>query len=246
MAPTGLCIDGCVSGIAGDQWSPLRVCALFSEKQKVLSFNRHPERAHGREPKDLDRAKQARARCVCANPSMNVTLRQRTATLSLRSRNGFALRFARLLRCTSQTSTALRMTRTEKHRGWRATIHLALRDRSPLRVCASSRQTVRRFAYIVGGDLRTPRLCDFPPNGAAFRIHCRGRPPDAPFVCFTAKRCGYVGLPQGGEVALASRARRHNARRWSRGTATAVDEDVGTHIVGKHLAVRLFVGVHHS
>ena len=86
----------------------------------------------------------------------------------------------------------------------------------------------------------------FPANGAAFRIHCRGLPPDAPFVCFTAKRCGYVGLPQGGEVALASRARRHNARRWSRGTATAVDEDAGTHIVGKHLAVRLFVGVHHS
>ena len=90
-----------------------------------------------------------------------------TATLLLRSRNGFALRFARLLRCTSQTSTALRMTRTEKHRGWRATIHLALRDRSPLRVCAISRQTVRRFAYIVGGDLRTPRLCVLPPNGAA-------------------------------------------------------------------------------
>jgi len=94
-------------------------------------------------------------------------------------------------------------------------------------------------------DLCVAGLCVSPPNGAAFRIHCRGRPPDAPFVRFPAERCGYVGLPQGGEVALASRARRHNARRWSRGTATAVDEDVGTHMPGKRPAVRLFVGVRH-
>ena len=130
--------------------------------------------------------------CMRQVPAQMLLCAHGIATLLLRSRNGFALRFARLLRCTSQTSTALRMTRTEKHRGLRA-------------------NTVRPYG----------------------------------FVRILAKQCGYVGLPQGGEVALASRARRHNARRWSRGTATAVDEDVGTHIVGKHLAVRLFVGVRH-
>ena len=46
-------------------YRPTGLCAIF-KKQKVLSFNRHPERANKREPKDLARAKQARARCVCA------------------------------------------------------------------------------------------------------------------------------------------------------------------------------------
>ena len=39
-------------------------------------------------------------------------------------------------------------------------------------------------------DLCVAGLCVSPPNGEAFRIHCRGRPLDAPFVCFTAERCG--------------------------------------------------------
>ena len=69
MAPTSLCIAVLCVGDAGRRGRrPLQVCALFSKNKKFSLFLRHPERANKREPKDLDRAKQARARCVCAKP----------------------------------------------------------------------------------------------------------------------------------------------------------------------------------
>ena len=154
-----------------------RVCALFSKNKKFSLFLRHPERANKREPKDLARAKQARARCVCAKLLHLMLLYVHgTATLLLRSRNGFALRFARLLRCTSQTSTALRMTRTGKHRGWRG-----VQRSPPTDLCVD------------GYVSRIMGLCDYPQNGAAFREHCRGRRPLRPVRhnAFFTKQNGY-------------------------------------------------------
>ena len=66
MAPTGLSIAVlCIADGGRTLFAPT-VCALFSKNKKFSLFLRHPERANKREPKDLDRAKQARARCVCA------------------------------------------------------------------------------------------------------------------------------------------------------------------------------------
>ena len=80
----------------------------------------HPDRANKRERRDLQKRKKRFWRCVCTKLSLRKMLLivHGIATLFLRSRYGFALRFARLLRYASQISTtglrpSLRMTRTE-------------------------------------------------------------------------------------------------------------------------------------
>ena len=70
----------------------------------ILSLLCHPERSNKAESKDLDRGKNAEG-AVCIRQTFlrkNVTSRHWTATLLLRSRNGFTLRFA----CSPNGSTA--------------------------------------------------------------------------------------------------------------------------------------------